>query len=1057
MPPVLQKTIREIHQRLRALETREYAEVVGPGSVINAQYLTLALHAVLTAERRFVAGDGLVGTDAGANADYTLDVDLVAAWSGLEFVGGELRIDEDADFTWTGTHTYNANILLAGGVTIDGMDPSAFLVTYAAHDHSAGDPTQVDHTDLVGVAADQHHAEVHIVNSTGPHAEGGLAVGNVLRASGAAAFSFAQLQHGDLGGVGADDHHAQVHVVNSTGPHAEAGLAVGNVLRASGAAAFAFTELQHGDLGGVGTDDHHNEDHILLSAPHTDTLADAVVDGDVIIGNITPRWSRLAIAIPGANVRNVLGIDNAELRPSWKMALDNVNPEDIGVTAPGTSLVFAHRDHVHAFVGGAPVHVVNSTGPHAEGGLTAGHVLRASAIAAFSFAALQAGDIPGLGGVPALTLGLVNAAGAAATYIQTDANIAIFDAVVPGTIQCDDAANTGAAAFAARRDHQHAIVCDTPVDIANANNEGIATYFARSDHIHNHPAALGANLHHTQIHDVVGGDHTLTGAQWNLVGATALNTIGLLLPLSDVSAPAEAILKSTAAGGLTLVDLTLTNDLLLADGAVIGIAANERIQFNAAGTIQVLGADLGIGVIPAYDLDVDNDIRARFMLIAKDTGVIGSVSLVSGEATHTGYIQWRLPSADGALGVRHGYMGWSTANVRLWLENSADFLVTGGDVRLGTEDGGGKLNFDEGTTIADGIVWGSDANKVTLYRSADDALTTDGTFTAGIILIAGAPLAAPVAGDIFGSGRIIMEGAGNNVFTGSVIANAGVTIADGQTLQWSDVTLYRDAANMLKTDDSLMVALGLNVGTAGAGTGEARALKFVTLGPDDTDTVLIQGIDTLLINEYDGFRISHYVEGRDWYSVAVRSINTGSTPSFLNPRLGFFVQDTNTYLLANMTEKMSILGSGNVIPGGNKTQDLGLADPAWDDIWCDVLNENADFYWLEQRLDATGAIVSVDDLAVIRDIQPSGEYDERTGLPLIDDGTLPDWIFTKDKMTGETARCSAGKPYIANKLSTSLSWGAIRQLDRHRIIAIAEREAIIERIGILENQLALLT
>jgi len=164
MPSVLQKTIREIHQRLRALETREYAEVVGPGSVINAQYLTLALHAVLTAERRFVAGDGLVGVDGGANADYTL-----------------------------------------------------------------------------------------------------------------------------------------------------------------------------------------NARHVLLSTSHTDTLAAAVVDGDVIIGNVTPRWSRLAIAVPAANVRNVLGIDNAELRPSWKTALDVVNPADVvAAAAPGTSLIFSHRDHVHA-------------------------------------------------------------------------------------------------------------------------------------------------------------------------------------------------------------------------------------------------------------------------------------------------------------------------------------------------------------------------------------------------------------------------------------------------------------------------------------------------------------------------------------------------------------------------------------------------------------------------------------------------------------------------------------------------------------------------------------
>lgn len=90
---------------------------------------------------------------------------------------------------------------------------------------------------------------------------------------------------------------------------------------------------------------NHN---LLDGLVHTDTLVDSVTDGDVIIGNATPKWSSLAITVPAANVRNVLGVDNTELRPSWKTALDSTNPADIAITAsPGTSLIFAHRDHVH--------------------------------------------------------------------------------------------------------------------------------------------------------------------------------------------------------------------------------------------------------------------------------------------------------------------------------------------------------------------------------------------------------------------------------------------------------------------------------------------------------------------------------------------------------------------------------------------------------------------------------------------------------------------------------------------------------------------------------------
>lgn len=89
--------------------------------------------------------------------------------------------------------------------------------------------------------------------------------------------------------------------------------------------------------------------HNIFSADHSDTTgAAAPVDGDVIIANVTPKWSKLAISIPAANVRHVFGVDNGELRPSWKTALDAINPADIGTAAPGTALVFSHRDHVHA-------------------------------------------------------------------------------------------------------------------------------------------------------------------------------------------------------------------------------------------------------------------------------------------------------------------------------------------------------------------------------------------------------------------------------------------------------------------------------------------------------------------------------------------------------------------------------------------------------------------------------------------------------------------------------------------------------------------------------------
>ncbi len=58
---------------------------------------------------------------------------------------------------------------------------------------------------------------------------------------------------------------------------------------------------------------------------------------------------------------------------------------------------------------------------------------------------------------PAVVLGSSAAAGAASTVIRSDSTIAAFDATSPSTQAFGDAAAVGTAAFAARRDHKHAM------------------------------------------------------------------------------------------------------------------------------------------------------------------------------------------------------------------------------------------------------------------------------------------------------------------------------------------------------------------------------------------------------------------------------------------------------------------------------------------------------------------------------------------------------------------------------------------------------------------------
>jgi len=95
---------------------------------------------------------------------------------------------------------------------------------------------------------------------------------------------------------------------------------------------------------------------------------------------------------------------------------------------------------------------------------------------------------------PGFTLGIAAAAGSASSFVRSDATIAIFDSTNPTTIQPDDAAAVGTAAFTARRDHQHAIATDTPVGIGGVLAEGTSTSFARADHVHTVDFSDGANV-----------------------------------------------------------------------------------------------------------------------------------------------------------------------------------------------------------------------------------------------------------------------------------------------------------------------------------------------------------------------------------------------------------------------------------------------------------------------------------------------------------------------------------------------------------------------------------
>jgi len=162
---------------------------------------------------------------------------------------------------------------------------------------------------------------------------------------------------------------------------------------------------------------------------------------------------------------------------------------------------------------------------------------------------------------------------------------------------------------------------------------------------------------------------------------------------------------------------------------------------------------------------------------------------------------------------------------------------------------------------------------------------------------------------------------------------------------------------------------------------------------------------------------------------------------------GFFnTVDADTYISCGgdifaagslwVYENLLVIGEieDSLIPDSHKSYDVGSSGQAWDDMYADDFNNVADFYWLEKRRDEEGNIIQVDDLAIITGIKPTIEFDAKTGLAIIDDSSLPDWICSKNA-NGKKAIDPDGKPYLSLKMITSLTWGAIRQLDA-RIAAL---------------------
>lgn len=171
----------------------------------------------------------------------------------------------------SGGRSLTGDLAVDSGIMVDGVDISA---------HAAN--------------ANAHHAQAHALVGA-DHTAAGLAVGNVVQATGATSFTWAALDHQYIINSLPDQHHAQVHGLISAN-HTATGLTAGHVVRASAADAFAFARLNHTDLEptSVTANQHHNQQHVITGGDHTVTGAQWNVvglTGTDALGLILPSYN----------------------------------------------------------------------------------------------------------------------------------------------------------------------------------------------------------------------------------------------------------------------------------------------------------------------------------------------------------------------------------------------------------------------------------------------------------------------------------------------------------------------------------------------------------------------------------------------------------------------------------------------------------------------------------------------------------------------------------------------------------------------------------------------
>jgi hypothetical protein len=260
----------------------------------------------------------------------------------------------------TKTEVYEAGVQVGSVARAINFDGTDFNIT-----EDAGNDWFLIEAVAAGMSVHDMTGAYHTEDATG-------GVGNVIRATGATAFAWAQLQHADIGGVTSDLHHPQSHAL-SGGDHTGdlvytqvddivdiTGTGANNLLSRADHVhtdSDGSSKITYSDLSSIPST-FDPDSHDLTSAYHTDS---GLTIGHFLkaTGTTTFAWG-------------VHGLGASDVGAYTTAQVDSAIDTDITTHA---GLGDAHHSQSHVLSGG----------DHTASGLTIGHALIADSTTAFSW------------------------------------------------------------------------------------------------------------------------------------------------------------------------------------------------------------------------------------------------------------------------------------------------------------------------------------------------------------------------------------------------------------------------------------------------------------------------------------------------------------------------------------------------------------------------------------------------------------------------------------------------------------------------------------------------